>query len=163
MSKFVKSSELQLLNGGYVSDKDGNPINNADFMAAQQRAEYVVTFAKHCKNKTFNCPETDSLADVRKAVADELAEKNIVEFVQAPEKVEKKLSDQLADEALKFMEWEEDSTKVQKINNFLAEFKVLKDFEDFGLFFQDGIVKLNKVYTVADVTKAVEETIDLIA
>ena len=162
MSKFVKKSELQLLNGGYVSDKDGAPVTNADFIAAQKRAEYVVTFAKHAKNKDFVGKETDCLAECRADVAKELDELNKVEFIKAPKKVAKKLSDQLADEAMAFMNWEEESTKVEKINAFLTDFKVLKDFEDHGLFFEDGIVKLNKIYTIKDVTKAVEQTIDLL-
>ena len=162
MSKFVKKSELQLLNGGYLSDKDENPIINAEFVAAQKRAEYVVTFAKHAKNKDFVGKETDSLAECKADVAKELEELNKVEFVKAPKKVVKKLSDQLADEAIAFMNWEEKSTKVEKINAFLTDFRVLKDFEDYGLFFEDGIVKLNKIYTIEDVTKAVEQTIDLL-
>lgn len=162
MSKFVNSGEAQLLNGGYVSDKEGNPINNAAFINAQKRAEYVVTFAKHCKNKNFVANEVDSLASVKKDVAEELAGMNKVEFVKAPKKVEKKLNQQLADEALSFMQYEEKAGKVDKINNFLTEFTILKDYEEYGLFFEDGIVKLNKIYTIKDVTKAVEQTIDLL-
>lgn len=163
MSNFVKKGEAQLLNGGYLSDKEGNPITNADFVAAQKRAEYIVTFAKHAKDKDFVGKEADCLQECKDAVREELASLNTVEFVKAPKKVAKKLSDQLADEALAFMKWEEDSTKVEKINEFLKEFTVLKDYEEYGLFFDKGIVKLNNIYTLKDVVKAVEQTIDLLS
>lgn len=164
MSTFLKEGQVVLLNGGYVSNKETKaPVNNADFIAAQKRAEYVVTFARHCKNKNFTANELDCLSDVKSAVAEELAAMNKVEFVKSPKKVTKKLSDQLADEALAFVKWEEDSTKVDKINGFLSEFTIIKDFEAHGLFFDDGIVKLNKIYSIKDITKAVEQTIDLIA
>ena len=163
MSKFVKAGEAQLLNGGYLSDKDGNPITNAEFIAAQKQAEYVITFAKHAKNKDFVGKKADSLSECRSAVLKELEEKNKVEFIAKPEKVKKELSDKLADEALAFMNWQDKSSKIDKMNKFLTDFTVLKDYEEFGLFFSEGIVKLNKIYKLEEVTKAVQETIDLLS
>ena len=161
MKKFIKSSELQLLNGGYVSDKDGNPITNEAFVAAQKRAEYVITFAKHAKNKNFKAGKVDSLATMISEVNAELAEK-ATSYIAKPKKVVKKLADQLADEAMSFMKFEEKSSKVEKMNTFLQEFNTIHEFEEFGLFFEDGIVKLNKIYTMSDLVKAVEQTIDIL-
>jgi hypothetical protein len=161
MKKFIKVDGLQLINGGYLSDSDGNPVFNADFVNTQRRAEYVVTFAKHAKNKDFTGKKADCLSECRKAVQEELAGKR-PEYLAVPSKPAKTMSNKLADEALKFMEWEESSSKVDKINGFLQEFNVLAEFEEFGLFFEDDIVKLNKIYTMAEITAAVEQTIELI-
>lgn len=161
MKKFIKASELQLLNGGYVSDKDGNPVSNEKFIAAQKRAEYVITFAALAKGKDFKGKEAYSLSKLKGEVSKMLESKK-PEYVKAPKQIVKKLTEQLAAEALSFIDWEESTTKVTKINNFLQEFNVISEFEEFGLFFEDDIVKLNKVYTIADITKAVEETIELV-
>jgi hypothetical protein len=64
---------------------------------------------------------------------------------------------------LAFIDFQETSSKVNKVNNFLQQFTVLHDFETFGLFFTQDIVKLNKIYTVAEIKQAVTEVIDLIA
>lgn len=161
MRTFIKKDGLQLVNGGYLSNNEEAPVYNADFVNAQRRAEYVVTFAKHAKNLDFKGKEAASLLDLKKAVQDEIAGTR-PEYIEAPAKFEKKLSNQLADEALKFVAWEENSTKVAKINDFLQEFNVLADFEAHGLFFKDKIVKLNKIYSMAEIKTAVEQTIDLL-
>lgn len=162
MKNFFKSTELELHAAGYLISKEGeNAVTNVDFVAMQKRAEYVVTFAKHAKNKDFIGKEADSLSELKAAVAKELAGKK-PEYVAAPPKATKKLATQLADEAMDFMKWEEKSSKVDKINGFLQEFNKLAEFEEFGLFFEDGIVKLNKIYTMEEITEAVEQTIDLI-
>ena len=40
--------------------------------------------------------------------------------------------------------------------------KFFYEFEEFGLFFEEEIVKLNKLYTMEDVTNAILATIDLL-
>lgn len=163
MKKFLKSTELDLVNGGYLSVKaDKAPITNSEFVAAQKRAEYVITFAAHAKNKTFVSGKVDSLSKMIAEVNAELATKATA-YVKKPAKVVKKLADQLADEAMSFMRFETDTTKVEKMNNFLQEFNTIHEFEEFGLFFEDGIVKLNKIYTMKELVKAVEQTIDILA
>lgn len=162
MKKFLKVDELQLINGGYLSDKEKNPVTNSEFIAAQNRAEYVITFAKHAKKKDFKGKKSDCLSEMIKAVNKELATKS-TKYVTAPKKVEKKLSNKLADEALAFMKFEESTTKVEKMNSFLQEFNVIHEYEEFGLFFEDGIVKLNKIYTMKDLVNSVEQTIDILS
>lgn len=161
MTKFLKKTDLQLINGGYLSDKDGNPVTNETFIAIQKRAEYVCTFAKLAKGKDFKGKEADSLDDLRKAVAAELSSKDKV-YVEAPKKIVKKLADSLAEEAMAFMSFEKESSKVDKMNAFLQDFNTLAEFEEFGLFFENGIVKLNKIYTMGEVVESVQATIDLL-
>jgi hypothetical protein len=41
-------------------------------------------------------------------------------------------------------------------------FNVINDFETFGLFFESGIVKIERIYTIKEITKALNEVIDLL-
>lgn len=161
MKNFLKKSELQLINGGYLANKTEVPVTNKSFIKAQKHAEYIVTFAKLAKDKDFVGKKADCLqslvADTKKA----LAEKDTV-FVKKPKKSVRKLTDELAKEAMAFIAFEKDTSKNDKINLFLQQFKVLSEFEDFGLFFKEGIVKLNKIYTLKEVVAAVETTIDIL-
>jgi hypothetical protein len=164
MKKFLKSTEIDLVNGGYLAVKGAKeltPVTNAAFIQAQKHAEYIITFAKLAKDKDFKGKKADSLADLESAVRAELSTKDR-SYVKKPKKVVKKLSQQLHDEAMAFMSFEKDTTKVEKINAFLQQFNVLAEFEEFGLFFDEGIVKLNTVYTMKEIVAAVESTIDLL-
>jgi hypothetical protein len=163
MKKFVKNTELVLVNGGYLSlNAEGNPpVTNEAFIAAQKRAEYICTFAKLAKGKDFKGKKADSLDELKSKVAAELATKDTV-FVKAPKKVDKPMTQKLADEAMAFMKYEDSLGKNEKINKFLQEFNILNEFEEFGLFFEDGIVKLNKIYSLKEVVEAVKSTVDLL-
>lgn len=159
--QFLNSKQVQLLNGGYLSSMEGNPVYNEQFVKAQKHAEYVVTFATLAKGKDFTGKKADSLSDLEAEVKALLATKQKT-FVSKPTEVKKPLTAQLAEEAMAFMTFQENSTKVDKINEFLQQFTVLAEFEEFGLFFESDIVKLNKIYTMEEVTKAVSEVIDLL-
>lgn len=161
MKKFLKKSEVKLVNGGYLSTLEESPVTNDAFVKAQQHAEYIITFAKLAKEKDFIGKKADSLSELSKQVREELAKKD-VKYVETPKKVVKKLTNQLADEAMAFMNFEKETSKAEKINLFLQQFNVLHEFEEFGLFFEDGIVKLNKIYTMLEIIEAVKETINLL-
>lgn len=158
---FLKKEEVTLLNGGYLSTKEGNPVFHAGFFEAQKHAEYIVTFAKMAKDKDFNGKPADNLLAFKAEVLDVLATKD-TSYIEAPKKVKRELTEKLANEALAFMEYTEESSKVEKVNAFLQQFNVLKEFEEFGLFFGQDIVKLNKIYTIKEIVKAVESIIDLL-
>lgn len=163
MSKqFLKKDGIQLLNGGYLSNKEGNPVSNAEFVQAQQHAEFIVVFAAKAKGKDFKGKKADSLEDLRKEVQNLLSATKAVSFVDKPAAVKRPTTDKIAAEAMDFIKFQESSSKVDKVNNFLQQFKILKEFEDFGLFFEEDIVKLNKIYTMKEVIDAVTETIDLL-
>lgn len=160
--KFLKSNEIQLLNGGYLSDMDKNPIYNKSLVDCLKHAEYVVTFANLAKGKDFKGKKADSIEDLKKELNDLLFSKNVTEFVKKPTSVERPITAQLKEEAMSFLNFHTETEKVDKINKFLQQFNVLKEFEDFGLFFEDEIVKLNKIYTLQEVVDAVTQTIDLV-
>ena len=163
MSIFVKKGELELINGGYLSNKvTGTPISNVEFVKSQQEAEYVVTFAKFAKGKDLKGKKADSLADLTKEVREFLYSTKPVSYVEKPVEVKRPVTESLAKEALSFIEFQEKSSVSQKVNNYMQRFNVLHDFEQFGLFFDSGIVKLNKIYTIEEIQEAVNSVIELL-
>ena len=163
MSKiFVKKEELALINGGYLVIKEKEtPVYNEQFIAVQKHAEWVVTFAEKARGKDFIGKQADSIEDVKKATREALSNKD-VEYVSIPKAPKMELTSKLQKEALDFIMNSGEVSKVKAINNFLQQFNILNDFEKFGLYFTEDIVKLNKIYTMDEVIKAVTEVIDLI-
>lgn len=162
MNKFLKKSEIQIINGGYVCDSNNNPVTNENFIKAQQHAEYIITFYEFSKDKDFKGKKADSIESLKQEVNNYLYSIKPIEYISKPENVKRPLTEELSKEALAFIEFEENSSKVNKINNFMQQFNILNDFEKFGLFFEEGISKLNKIYTINDIKEAVEKIIDLI-
>lgn len=74
---------------------------------------------------------------------------------------EGKLHNSLKLEALDFIKNQNEVEKAQKINEFMQQFRILKTFEEVGLYFDDGLVQLNNIYTVDEILKSVNEYIDL--
>jgi len=151
-----------LINGGYLTSKEGaTPVTNAAFVEAQKSAEYIMTFANLAKGKDFVGKKADSLDVLKAAVQKELAQ-SATTFVAVPTKPAQKTTETLHKEAMAFLDFGKDLDKAEKINAFLQQFNILKEFEEFGLFFEEDIVKLNKIYTVAEIVAAVEATIELL-
>ena len=160
MKTFLTQDKVELKNGNHLFNGE-NPVTNAEFVKAQQAAEYVIKFAELAKGKSFKDVKAYSLAQLRMEVMESLAQKDEV-FVQKPTAVDQPLTKQLAEEALSFINFKENSTKIDQINEFMQQFRVLQDFETVGLFFDQGIVKLNRIYTVKEVLEAVSSTIELL-
>lgn len=160
MKQFVKSTDLKIENGGYLL-ANGNPVGHAEFVKAQQSAEYVVKFAELAKGKNFKQVKVDSLDELRSEVMAALSQKSI-EFIEAPAPVERPLTKQLTAEAMAFIGFQDDVQKTSKVNEFMQQFAVLHDFEQNGLYFDQEIVRLNRIYTVKEITDAVMSCIDLL-
>lgn len=163
MSKiFVKNGELTLVNGGYLTFGDKQtPVYNENFVAIQKHAEWVVTFAEKAKGKDFVGKKADSIADVKAEVLKTLSNSD-VEYVKAPKKVVTDLTDKLQAEALDFCKYHSELSKTEKINKFLQQFNIIQEYQEFGLYFEENICKLNKIYTIDEVVKAVKQVIDII-
>jgi hypothetical protein len=161
MKKFLKNAELQLVNGGYVTDKKGIPVTNEEFIKAQLAAEYIITYSEIAEKKDFVGKKADTIDSVVRETNELLYNKKI-KFVETPEEIARPVEQSLMLEALSFISFKKDVSKTDKINEFMQQFIVLKDFEEFGLFFEEGIVKLNKIYTVQEITEAVVKSIDLL-
>lgn len=163
MSKiFVKKSDLTLVNGGYVvSGEKQTPVFNADFIAAQKHAEWVVTLAEKAKGKDFEGKVAYTIAEL-KADARKALGNNGVEYVPSPKKVKYELTDKLKKEAMDFINNDKETSKVAKVNEFLQQFNTIQEFEEFGLYFEEDICKLNKVYTIEEIVSAVTSVIDFV-
>ena len=162
MKQFIKKDELQLINGGYLSNSKGNPVYNANFVALQTHANYIVTFARLAKTKNFVTRTADNVQELEKEVKELLSKNKTIQFVSKPEAVKRPVTEKLKSEALSFMNFQEEVGNKIKVNTFLQKFKALAEFEEFGLFFTEDIVKLDKIYTLAEIVEAVEQTIDLL-
>ena len=57
---------------------------------------------------------------------------------------------------------QEEMGTVSRLNEFMQKFNVINEFEEHGLFFGQGIVKLNKIYTIKDIQDSLKEVIDLL-
>lgn len=163
MSKiFVKKEELTLVNGGYVvTGKNETPVYNEQFITVQKHAEWVVTFAEKAKGKDFVGKAPDSIESVKEEVRKALSSKG-VEYVKAPKKVKQDLTEKLQEEALAFIKYQGESSKTEKINKFLQQFNIIQEFEEFGLYFEEDVCKLNKIYTIEEIVAAVTAVIDII-
>jgi len=155
--KFLKKSEITLVNGGYLSaSKDESPISHDGFVQAQNKAHYLVTLAANLVGKNFKAAKVDNFNDVVTQTVNQINSANVIEYQSTPTAPEMKLKNQLAEEALAWINFNKDISETDKINQAMQEFNVLKDFEEFGLFFSEGIVRLNKIYTVAEILAAVK-------
>ena len=163
MKTFLTVKELTVENGGYLTSKtSGKPVGNADFNAAQKSAEFVVTLANAAKDKDFKGKSADSLSDLKALVVKQLSGTEATVFVKGPKALKRPTTDALKNEALAFLKHDADKNNAEKVNEFLQQFKVINEFEDFGLFFDAEISKLNKVYTMKEIIAAVESVIEIL-
>lgn len=162
---FVKQAELNLVNGGYLvatKGKEENAVYNEEFVVAQKHAEYIIVLADKANGKDFVGKEADKISDVI-AEAKKALEEGDKKFVEVPDAPKADIGDKLKTEALAFLTHDKDKTKAESVNAFLQKFKVVSEFEEFGLYFSDEkIVKLNKIYKMDEIIRAATAVIDLV-
>jgi hypothetical protein len=163
MSKVFVTKENLAIKGVYlVETTTGKPVFHQEFVTAQRRAEYIITFAKLAKGKDFVGKQADSLETLKAEVLNILGNK-ITSYVKEPKAIKLELHDQLKSEALNFVAYQEKKHNSTKVNEFLQEFNIIKKFEDLGLYFDESeIVELNKIYTIDEIVKSVESIIELL-
>jgi len=154
--QFIKKGELSLINGGYLVNKSETPVYNLDFVGVQKSAEILCKIAQEAKNKDFVGKSPDNIEDIRAKIIKECTEEKSIKVFDSPKEPVGKLSDSLAKEALSFINFHKDTTKINYLNDSIQEFKIIHEFEEFGLFFEENICKLNKIYTIADIKEALE-------
>lgn len=159
---FVTKENLKVENGYLVIDGDMNkPVYHEQFVKAQKKAEWLILFAEKCKGKDFNGKAPDSLKDIKKEVEVELAEKTR-KFIEEPNLPSSTINDKRLKEALAFDSYQEKRSDTKKVNEYLQRFNVIDDFEKVGLYFDQDIVKLEKIYTIEEITEAVISVIKLL-
>lgn len=149
--QFLKKSEVKLINGGYLSNSSDAPVANKQFVEKQNQARFLDLLSQKVKGANFKPTEVANFSSIVAAVKGEINKEKVVKYVDAPKEPVRKLTDGLAAEALAWVGHQEDKTKAEKINSALQQFNVLAEFEEFGLFFTSGVVKLEKIYTIEDV------------
>lgn len=161
--EFLELKDLELNKAGYlVSKASKKPVTHAAFVAEQNNAHYTVELAKAIKGKTFKCGKTDDLEAIKKEVRDAISAKAVREFVPTPEKPVSKVNDELVKFALDFDKYNYQKSEVTKINSIMAEFSTIDGVESVGDYFSEGLVKLNKIYTCAEILEAVQATAEIL-
>ena len=162
MKTFLEVNNVFVVKGYLSSNKDKvQPISNSKFIAAQKIAEQVITFVDKAKGKDFVGKKADSITDINAEVRDSLAKKG-VEYVKTPKLVKGELTEKLKNEALAWMGSQKNVSKVEKVNDFMQKFNIVYKLEDIGLFFDEEIVEINKIYTIKEITKAATEIVDIL-
>jgi len=160
--KFLKQGEVVLINGGYLSNKNSEPICNAEFVEAQQRIEFLDKFIQEAKKHDFEGKQAENFDNFRSNFIIDFSQTKDVSFINIPTKPKSKLQDELLAETLKFVNFEHEKELAKRINYHLQRFIIIKEFEEFGLFFTNDIVKLNKIYTLEEIIKIISENVELL-
>jgi len=156
MNEFLKSSELTLNPANYlVSKKTEKPVTHTAFVEQQKRAHYVVKLAEALEGKNFKACKVDDLDAIVKQVQAEIDAADVKNYVAAPSKPTSAVQEELVKFALDFASYEGDKEKVNKINTFMQSFNAIAGVEEVGDYFSEGLVKLNKIYTIEEILAAV--------
>jgi|TARA_R110000851_G_scaffold287804_1_gene441869 hypothetical protein len=153
---FKKQEEVMLQPSGFISDIKESPITNPDFVRLQKKADYIVRLAEKMKDKDFKGKEAVQMSDIVNELTAEMNNESVVEFIASPKEPKSPTLDKLSKEALSFLDFHDEKSNVSKINEYLQEFAPINEFETFGLFFEPGIAKLNKIYTIKEITAATQ-------
>jgi hypothetical protein len=161
MTAFIKKSELSLLNGGYLMSNN-QPVTNNEFVKAQRKVHFYNKLAENVVGKNFKNNPIESFESI---YAKTLAEINSTKKIELVKKVnvEMPLGDELIKEAKSWEESQVYNNKADKINTIITEeFSSIVDFEEFGLFFESGIVKLERIYTIEEIANYLSIIVDFI-
>lgn len=153
--KFVKKNDLKLINGGYLADKDENPVTHDEFVKLQKKSHFLVLFAEKIKDKDFEGKSPDDLILILSEVQKDIAKSDIVEYQKFPKPPKTTIIDSLTLESLKWLDYQKEEKLAADTNKDMQMFNTIKEFEEFGLYFKEGLVKLKKIYTIKEIVEAV--------
>jgi hypothetical protein len=163
MSVFVKATELKLTNGGYLT-VDGKPVFNYEFVNVQERIAELALYIEVAEGETLK--DTKATLDYGKLLdkveALKVAKKTTT-FVEAVKLPKQTLQTKLHKEAMEFMSAATENDKITALNSSLQEFQIIKDFEEFGLYFDESIVKLEKIYTLEETIEIVKKSMEILS
>ena len=161
--QFLKLTDVSLNPAGYlVATETNKPVNHKEFAEQQKRAHYVVKLAEAIKDKNFKPCQVDDLEAITKQVQAELDASDVTNYVTAPEKPTSKVNDELIQFALDFASYGDKKAQADKINTFMQTFNAINGVQSVGDYFSEGLVKLNKIYTIEEILAAVQITIEKI-
>lgn len=155
--EFLTSKDLKLNPAGYLINKTTNkPVTHADFVSQQKNAEYIVKLADAIKDANFTCGKVDNLEEIKASVMAAINAKNVKEYIAVPSKPVSKANEELVKFALDFVAYEENKSEVEMINKIMAQFDSIEAVESVGEYFSESLIKLNRIYTMAEILKAVK-------
>jgi len=154
--KFLKKDELAVINGGYLVEKGTEiPVFHKEFVKLQQEAYYLVNLANTVRATDFEVKEPVTFESVVAKVKAKLADESRT-FIAKPEAPKRKITDELAKEALSWLDFQAGESKADKINRIMQKFNTIAEFEEFGLYFAyDNIVKLKELYSLEQIVEAI--------
>jgi hypothetical protein len=161
MNIFLKSSDLSLNPAGYlIATTADKPVTHAAFVEQQKRAHYVVKLSAALEGKNFKACKIDDLDAIVRKVQKEIDATDVRNYVTPPSKPTSKVNDEIVQFALDYAAYGDDKAKADRINTFMQTFNAVNAIQEVGDYFQEGLVKLNKIYTIAEVLEAVKINID---
>ncbi len=151
---FIKKTELQLINGGYLANKAGDPVNHESFVAQQNTAHYLVSLATAMGTKDYVGKEADEVSDTIFEVSDAIYKATEIQYMDTPKAPAMKTRDAMTKEALAWIGHKESVSESEEVNIEMQKYNVVNDFEAFGLYFTEGLVKLHKIYSIKEILEA---------
>jgi hypothetical protein len=159
--EFLTKKSIELNKAGYLVSKESKkPVFHSEFVRQQQSADYIVRLASAIKDKNFTPNAVDSIEAIKAEVRNSIYSAAVVKYVDEPAKLTSKVNDELVQFALDFVKFEENKSKSDKVNEFMQQFNSINDVETVGEYFSEGLVKLNKIYTIAEILEAVQINVE---
>lgn len=158
MQIFVEKGQLALKNNTYlVTGKGMLPVNNKEFYKAQVKAKFFDELSKEVKNHNFEHKAVTTIESVMNLVQNRLATTNVTTFIESGKAPKSELTDKLKSEAMDFMKYIESEGDVAALNAVMQEFVIIKKFEEVGLYFEQEVVELSKIYTIEEIIMFVNQ------
>ena len=155
-NQFLKMKDLKLNEANYlVTGKDERPVTHSEFVKQQELAHFTVKLAEAVKGKNFKTNKVDSLDAIMTEVRNSISASTKVSYISSPTKPTSSVNEEMVNFALNFAKYEDEKIQAEKLNEIMQQFNKINDLEKIGDFFQEGLVKLNKVYSIAEIQEAV--------
>jgi MinD superfamily P-loop ATPase len=162
--EFLTNQNLSLNKAGYlVSTESKKPVTHVEFVNQQKAAHYLVSLAEAIKDKNFVIGQIDNYAAIKAEVVKSINEATVVQYATAPAEPTSKVLDELIKYATDFDSYHDTKVSVSKINEFMNQFNKINDVEQVGDYFSEGLVKLNKIYTIEEILAAVKIQVEKLA
>lgn len=157
MNTFLKLADVKLNAANYLVTVNGDkPVYHTAFVVQQEEAAVVVLTAEAIKGKTFKASKVDSLSAIMSEVRRNLNATSAVSYITIPTKPVGDLTSKLADEAMAFVNFDKSKAKAEELNSAMQAFNAINAIETTGDYFYENLVKLTKIYTIAEVKAAME-------
>lgn len=159
--EFLKSNELALNPAGYlINSTTKKPVTHGAFVNEQRVAHYLVSLAEKIKDKNFKTSKVDDLEALKREVLNSINQATQIAYVANPTEPTSKVQDELIAYALEFDKYVDNKETVSTINHFMNDFNTIHSIEEVGDYFGEGLVKLSKIYTIAEILAAVKINVD---